>query len=209
MSGDRRNERLLQALSDSGLTTEQLADKLQVNPKTVERWITTGRVPYPTHRYGVEDALGKPAAELWPDLAAKPPRTRAQAQSNERLRRAIFDARLTFEQLGEKVEMSTKQVQRWITKGTVPYPVHRQAISVLVSVPESELWPEATAERAKRKPSTVPAAGTAVHSNPRIAELMSWVDSTAPVKERDIHPQQAPQRNYSSYSRSYGVERSR
>lgn len=204
------NDRLREAMSEAGLTTEQLANKLQVDRKTVERWITTGRVPYPTHRFAVEDALKVEASELWPGLRPKAPRSRTQPQPNERLRRAIFNARLTFEQVSERLEVDTKTVERWVTKGTPPYPVHRQALSVTVGVSEEELWPEPTERRAKRghRPrAATPRDGTTIQTSARLRSCMSWVDANSPLKERDIHPHREPERNRDTYSRGHGVER--
>ncbi|MFI9414936.1 hypothetical protein [Nocardia gamkensis] len=73
--------------------------------------------------------------------------TRARTRSgqphtlNERLRRAVFDARMTPEQLAHKVQVDPKTVQRWIAQGRIPYPVHQHAVAVAVGVPEQELWP--------------------------------------------------------------------
>ena len=39
------NDRLRDALLSKGLTPEVLAERLAVDPKTVERWITQGRTP--------------------------------------------------------------------------------------------------------------------------------------------------------------------
>lgn len=40
------NERLRAALLERGLTLDEPADSIDVDPKTVERWVTTGRTPY-------------------------------------------------------------------------------------------------------------------------------------------------------------------
>jgi len=61
------NERLRIALGVSGMTAAELADKLEVDPKTVERWITTGRLPHPRHRRAAALHLGQDEAQLWPD----------------------------------------------------------------------------------------------------------------------------------------------
>lgn len=62
-----RNERLLEALNKAALTPEGLADRVSVDPKTVERWITQGRTPYPRHRHQLAATLGAPERWLWPD----------------------------------------------------------------------------------------------------------------------------------------------
>jgi transcriptional regulator with XRE-family HTH domain len=60
------NDRLRQAISSAGLTPDELAQALQVDVKTVERWVA-GRVPYARHRVRMARALGVTEADLWPD----------------------------------------------------------------------------------------------------------------------------------------------
>jgi hypothetical protein len=45
---------------------EEFADEVGVDPKTVERWVSTGRVPRPTYRHRAEKTLSVPAPLLWP-----------------------------------------------------------------------------------------------------------------------------------------------
>jgi transcriptional regulator with XRE-family HTH domain len=45
------NESLRRALLRARLSEEDVAVRLQVDPKTVRRWLE-GRVPYPQHRLG-------------------------------------------------------------------------------------------------------------------------------------------------------------
>jgi excisionase family DNA binding protein len=61
-----RNERLLDALNRAALTPTTLAEQLAVDQKTVERWITQGRIPYPRHRHQLAAALREPERWLWP-----------------------------------------------------------------------------------------------------------------------------------------------
>ncbi|MEC3994474.1 XRE family transcriptional regulator [Actinacidiphila sp. DG2A-62] len=61
------NERLRAALLERGLTLDELATAIDVDPKTVERWVTTGRTPYRRHRYAVAAQLGLDETYLWPD----------------------------------------------------------------------------------------------------------------------------------------------
>lgn len=63
------NERLRTAMVDAGLTVAALAKLVDVDPKTVERWVTPGRVPHAGNCYDVAKALGVSAAWLWPDRA--------------------------------------------------------------------------------------------------------------------------------------------
>ncbi|MEU8121320.1 XRE family transcriptional regulator [Spirillospora sp. NPDC049024] len=61
------NERLKDAMLSKGLSPEQLAEELGVDPKTVERWITTGRKPYPKYRHRIAALLREGEQYLWPD----------------------------------------------------------------------------------------------------------------------------------------------
>ncbi|GAA4838701.1 DUF5919 domain-containing protein [Saccharopolyspora rosea] len=61
------NERLRDALLRKGLTNEHVAKSMGVDPKTVERWITKGRTPYPRHRRTIAAMLRESESYLWPD----------------------------------------------------------------------------------------------------------------------------------------------
>ncbi|TQE23560.1 XRE family transcriptional regulator [Streptomyces ipomoeae] len=61
------NERLRSALLARGMTIQSLADEIGVNPKTVERWITQGKVPYRRHQYATASALQVDVTALWDD----------------------------------------------------------------------------------------------------------------------------------------------
>jgi hypothetical protein len=64
------NERLRTAMLERGVTPAALAEALQVDPKSVERWIG-GRTPYRRHRYAVAARLGVDEAYLWPDALSQ------------------------------------------------------------------------------------------------------------------------------------------
>ena len=66
-----RNERLRALLLERGKTPDQLADAAQVDAKTVERWITKGRVPYRRHRFEVASFLGVDESYIWPDALGR------------------------------------------------------------------------------------------------------------------------------------------
>jgi hypothetical protein len=51
---------------ERGVTPAELAVALEVDPKSVERWVK-GRTPYRRHRYAVAAHLGVDEAYLWPD----------------------------------------------------------------------------------------------------------------------------------------------
>lgn len=63
------NERLRGALVSAGLTPADLAERVEVDPKTVERWITTDRAPHRTHRLKAAQVLGQDDVYLWPSTA--------------------------------------------------------------------------------------------------------------------------------------------
>jgi hypothetical protein len=60
------NERLRSAIVGAGMTTQILSERIGVDPKTVERWITRDRIPHRTHRLAVGAMLGKDDVYLWP-----------------------------------------------------------------------------------------------------------------------------------------------
>jgi transcriptional regulator with XRE-family HTH domain len=66
------NHRLRAAITASGLSYDELGEELDVSSKTVERWITKSRVPYPRHRHGLTERLGKPEKFFWPELFEEP-----------------------------------------------------------------------------------------------------------------------------------------
>jgi len=61
------NETLCRALLQARLTEEDVAGRLQVDPKTVRRWLE-GRVPYLRHRWALAALLGLDETDLWPQL---------------------------------------------------------------------------------------------------------------------------------------------
>ena len=50
------NDALRVALSDTGHTTESLAETVGVDPKTVGRWLAEDRIPHPRHRLAAAEA---------------------------------------------------------------------------------------------------------------------------------------------------------
>lgn len=66
------NERLRAAMADCGLTSAALADRVHVDPKTVDRWIGSGRVPYRTTVAAVAQELDREPTWLWPETVTSP-----------------------------------------------------------------------------------------------------------------------------------------
>ena len=65
--GGMPNERLRALLLERGETPAKLAEAMQVDAKTVERWVTKGRIPYRKHRYEVAAFFGVDESYIWPD----------------------------------------------------------------------------------------------------------------------------------------------
>ena len=65
--GGMPNERLRALLLERRVTTAKLAEAVEVDAKTVERWIVAGRVPYRRHRYNVAAFFGVDESYIWPD----------------------------------------------------------------------------------------------------------------------------------------------
>ncbi len=68
MSG---NDVLRLALAGAGMTANDLADRIGVDPKTVQRWVSRGRVPHPRHRFASAEVLGQPIDTLWPEAVRR------------------------------------------------------------------------------------------------------------------------------------------
>jgi hypothetical protein len=61
------NDNLRQALQTAGVQPDELAEIVQVDHRTVRRWLS-GQVPYRRHRAKIASALNTSEHELWPDL---------------------------------------------------------------------------------------------------------------------------------------------
>jgi transcriptional regulator with XRE-family HTH domain len=64
------NERLRTAMLRTGTTAEDLALCCGVDVKTVERWLSLGRVPHRANRWDAARRLGADEAWLWPQATA-------------------------------------------------------------------------------------------------------------------------------------------
>ncbi|MEU1016094.1 XRE family transcriptional regulator [Streptomyces sp. NPDC005898] len=63
-----RNERLRAVMTAGGWTYDSLAEKMSVDPKSVERWVNQGRVPRRGTAVRAAEALGEDIHALWPAL---------------------------------------------------------------------------------------------------------------------------------------------
>jgi hypothetical protein len=66
-----------------GVAVEDLAQECGVDPKTVERWISLGRLPHRRHRWATARRLGAEEAYLWPDVLASTVGKRGDASRAE------------------------------------------------------------------------------------------------------------------------------
>ncbi|NUS43735.1 MAG: XRE family transcriptional regulator [Mycobacteriaceae bacterium] len=65
---------------------------------------------------------------------------------NERLRGAIAAANLTNHGLADKLHVSVKTVERWITQNRCPHPPTRLKVAGILEQDETYLWPELLAD---------------------------------------------------------------
>lgn len=68
MRSPKHNTRLWTAMQSAGLTFEQLAERVNVNTKTAQRWRYEGRIPRRATADRVARCLGVELAWLWPGL---------------------------------------------------------------------------------------------------------------------------------------------
>jgi hypothetical protein len=80
------NERLRTAMLRTGTTVDDLALCCGVDPKSVERWLTLGRVPHRASRWDATRRLGYEEDYLWPDAPGRGPERRAGASQSEVVR---------------------------------------------------------------------------------------------------------------------------
>jgi len=71
--------------------------------------------------------------------------------ANERLRDALLRNGLGYDHVSKATGVDQKTVERWITKGRIPYPRHRHTIASLVRETENYLWPDAVTPERKSK----------------------------------------------------------
>ncbi|MFF3642797.1 helix-turn-helix domain-containing protein [Streptomyces sp. NPDC002564] len=82
------NERLRAAMATGGWTYSALADKVEVDPKSIERWVNQGRTPRRATAMLAAETLGEDVHALWPTLRQARP---ARAVSPELV--ALYDKR--------------------------------------------------------------------------------------------------------------------
>jgi hypothetical protein len=66
-------------MSAAGVSVESLGRSVDVDPKTVQRWIA-GRTPHPRHRWAVAEHLHETEGYLWPEAPQGPAAADASAE---------------------------------------------------------------------------------------------------------------------------------
>ncbi|KRE37389.1 XRE family transcriptional regulator [Janibacter sp. Soil728] len=110
------NERLRSALGATGITYVDLAERLGVDPKSVERWVTLGRTPHRRNRVQIASVLGEDEYFLWPDVASDPRALRATESELAHLypnRGAV-----PIETWVHLLECATSQIDLWAFAGS-------------------------------------------------------------------------------------------
>lgn len=67
-TGPVPNDRLRFYIERKGLSAQALAERIEVDVKTVERWLTGETTPYPDNARRATAALDCDRADIWPDL---------------------------------------------------------------------------------------------------------------------------------------------
>ena len=65
MASASRNHRLETAMLTAGISADQVAARMGVDPRTVRHWLS-GRIPYPRHQGPLAQLLGADPLQLWP-----------------------------------------------------------------------------------------------------------------------------------------------
>jgi transcriptional regulator with XRE-family HTH domain len=66
------SERLRGSIASAGMRTAELSEAIGVDAKTVERWITKGRLPHRGHRVNVAKVLNVDETYIWPEILTAP-----------------------------------------------------------------------------------------------------------------------------------------
>lgn len=66
------NERLRASMTAAGYSVQTLAEAVEVDPKSVRRWISQERVPHASTRAAVAKVLGREETFYWPSLLDSP-----------------------------------------------------------------------------------------------------------------------------------------
>lgn len=110
------NERLRSALSAAGITYAALAEHVEVDPKSVERWVTLSRIPHRRNRVQIAAILGEDEFFLWPEVASEP-RT-AKATVSELAELYPNRGAVPIDTWVQLLESATSQIDLWAVAGS-------------------------------------------------------------------------------------------
>ncbi|TDC33022.1 XRE family transcriptional regulator [Micromonospora sp. KC213] len=102
------NDRLRDAILRNGLTPAMVADKIGVDAKTVERWITQDRTPYPRHRHAIAALVREDVPYLWPKAVT--PEKAAKIGQSEMVQLYSRRSSVPYELWGRLIERAEKQI---------------------------------------------------------------------------------------------------
>jgi hypothetical protein len=123
------NDRLRDALMAARVTHEDLAAKLGVNGKTVERWITQARTPYPQFRHQISVLVQKDEGWLWPDGYSR--KRRAEITESEVVHIYPYRADVPDELWGRLFENAVDQIGILVCSGFFLAEQHSRKIELL------------------------------------------------------------------------------
>jgi hypothetical protein len=102
------NERLRRAIQHAGLRLEDIAEHVEIDVKTAERWITKGRVPHARNRARTAELLCVDELDLWPEAAEG--RNGRSASDGEVLRIYAQRGSVPSERWSELLETTTERL---------------------------------------------------------------------------------------------------
>ncbi|MFF0228855.1 XRE family transcriptional regulator [Micromonospora sp. NPDC005254] len=102
------NERLRDAILRNGLTPVVVAERIGVDAKTVERWITQDRAPYPRHRHAIAAMVREDVPYLWPDAVT--PEKASQIGQSEMVQLYSRRSSVPFDLWRRLIERATERI---------------------------------------------------------------------------------------------------
>jgi hypothetical protein len=123
------NDRLRDALMTARITHEDLATELEVHTKTVERWVTQGRTPYPQFRHRIAVLVQKDEGWLWPNGYSR--RRRGEISESEIVHVYPYRADVPDELWAKLFENATENIGILVYSGFFLPEQHSRQIELL------------------------------------------------------------------------------
>ncbi len=146
------NDNLRSALSQAGISGDELAELITVDPRTVRRWLT-GQPPYPRHRAKIARALDLTEHDLWPETATPSPAADAHVLASEAILAFphVDDAGapntvMLISSATERIELLDESLHKLLTQPGVPDLLTSKAsqgcsVRILLESPATSLTP--------------------------------------------------------------------